>query len=105
VALSTSVPRPGRRLSSVSAGQGRTEPFADVARRRDAWILVGSTAETTTTSAPNTSVLIAPGGSIAAAYRRIHLFRRGGGGVVDTSPRVTAGDRLVTVDVDGRRSA
>ncbi len=53
-----------------------TEPFADVARRRDAWILVGSLAETSADPLRphNTSVLIAPDGTIAATYRKIHLF-------------------------------
>jgi predicted amidohydrolase len=82
-----------------------TEPFRDVARRHDTWILVGSTAE----SSPdpdrpyNTSTLIAPDGSVAAVYRKVHLFDVDvDAGPVDTeSARVTAGDRLVTADVDG----
>ena len=59
------VPRAGRRVPRLrppDPGQ-HTEPFAEVARRRGAWILVGSVAETS--SDPdrpyNTSVLIAPG--------------------------------------------
>jgi predicted amidohydrolase len=82
-----------------------TEPFSDVARRHDAWILVGSTAE----SSPdpdrpyNTSTLIAPDGSVAAVYRKVHLFDVDvDAGPVDTeSARVTAGNRLVTAHVDG----
>ena len=84
-----------------------TEPFAEVARRHDAWILVGSTAETSADpDRPyNTSALIAPDGSIAATYRKIHLFDVAvEPGPVDTeSARVTAGDRLVCADVDGVR--
>ena len=51
----------------------------------------------------NTSVLIAPDGSIAARYRKVHLFDVAiEAGPVDTeSARVTAGDRLVTASVDG----
>ena len=82
-----------------------TNPFADVARRRAAWILVGSTAETSPEpDRPyNTSTLIAPDGSIAAIYRKIHLFDVAvDNGPIDTeSARVTPGDRLVTADVDG----
>jgi deaminated glutathione amidase len=82
-----------------------TEPFAEVARRRDAWILVGSTAEASEDRARpyNTSTLIAPDGSIAATYRKVHLFDVAvEAGPVDTeSERVVAGDRLVTADVDG----
>lgn len=42
-----------------------TDPFADVARRSGAWILVGSTAETSAENQRpyNTSTLIAPDGS------------------------------------------
>src|ERR1044072_3001934 len=75
-----------------------TEPFADVARRHGAWVLVGSTAESS--SDPNrpynTSVLIAPGGSLAARYRKIHLFDVDiDAGPADTeSARVTPGDQL-----------
>src|SRR6476661_6229186 len=53
-----------------------TDAFAEVAQRRDAWVLAGSLAEATgLDSRPsNTSVLIGPDGSIAATYRKIHLF-------------------------------
>ncbi len=82
-----------------------TDPFADIARRRDAWILVGSLAEISADPMRpfNTSTLIAPDGSIAATYRKIHLFDVAvDRGPVDTeSARVTAGDRMVTASVDG----
>jgi len=82
-----------------------TDAFADVARRRDAWILAGSLAEAGGDAARpcNTSVLIAPDGSIAATYRKIHLFDVAvDDGPVDTeSARVTPGDRPVLADVDG----
>ena len=53
-----------------------TEAFAEVARRHNAWILAGSVAETSDDpGCPyNTSVLLDPNGSIAATYRKIHLF-------------------------------
>ena len=92
--------------ASARPSRGRTRtPFAEVARRHDAWILVGSTAETSgDPDRPyNTSALIAPDGSIAARYRKVHLFDVAvEAGPVDTeSARVTAGDRLVTASVDG----
>jgi len=98
-------PDDGFRASARAIPGAHTEPFADVARRRAAWVLVGSTAETSGDPARpyNTSVLIAPDGSIAARYRKVHLFDVAvEAGPVDTeSARVTAGDRLVTADLDG----
>ncbi len=98
-------PDDGYRASARPIPGPHTEPFAEVARRRGAWILVGSTAETSADPARpyNTSTLIAPDGSIAAIYRKIHLFDIAvDSGPTDTeSARVTAGDRPVTADVDG----
>jgi predicted amidohydrolase len=82
-----------------------TDAFAGVARQRGVWILAGSLAESIDDSARpcNTSVLIDPDGSIAAAYRKIHLFDVAvDHGPVDTeSARVSAGDQAVVADVDG----
>jgi deaminated glutathione amidase len=84
-----------------------TDAFADVARRHDAWILAGSIAETSddSTRPYNTSTLIAPDGSIAARYRKIHLFDVAvDHGPVDTeSARVSAGDEPVVAEADGVR--
>src|SRR5512147_2156357 len=95
----------GFRASARPIPGPHTEPFADVARRRGAWILAGSTAETSSDPARpfNSSALIAPDGSIATIYRKLHLFDVAvDAGPSDTeSARVTAGDRLVTADVDG----
>ena len=97
----------GFRASARPIPGPHTEPFAEVARRRDAWILVGSTAETSADPARpyNTSALIAPDGSIAATYRKVHLFDVDiEHGPTDTkSARVTPGDRLVCADVDGAK--
>ena len=102
-------PDDGYRASARPIPGPHTDPFAEVARRRDAWILVGSTAETSDDpDRPyNTSVLIAPDGSIAARYRKVHLFDVAvEAGPVDTeSARVTAGDRLVTATSTARPSA
>jgi predicted amidohydrolase len=98
-------PDDGFRASARPIPGDHTEPFAAVARRHGAWILVGSVAETGDDPARpyNTSVLLAPDGSIAATYRKIHLFDVAvANGPVDTeSNRVTAGDRLALADVDG----
>ena len=98
-------PDEGFRASARPIPGPHIDPFAEVARRRDAWILVGSTAEVSgDPSRPfNTSALIAPDGSVAAVYRKLHLFDIAvDDGPSDTeSARVTAGDRLVTADVDG----
>ena len=84
-----------------------TDAFADVARRHGVWVLAGSLAEASTDdSRPyNTSTLIAPDGSIAARYRKIHLFDVAvDRGPVDTeSARVAPGDEPVVADVDGVR--
>ena len=95
----------GFRASARPIPGPHTEPFAEVARRHGVWILVGSTAEVSSDPLRpyNTSALIAPDGSLAAIYRKIHLFDVAvDAGPVDTeSARVTAGNRLVTADVDG----
>jgi predicted amidohydrolase len=95
----------GFRASARPIPGPHTAPFCEVARRRDAWILVGSTAETSPDPRRpwNTSALIAPDGRIATTYRKIHLFDVAvENGPVDTeSARVTPGDQLVTADVDG----
>jgi len=95
----------GYRASARPIPGPHTDAFAEVARRRDAWILVGSTAETSgDPSRPyNTSTLIAPNGSIAATYRKIHLFDVAveNGPVATESDRVTAGGAPVVTTVDG----
>ncbi len=100
-------PDEGFRASARPIPGEHTQVFAAVARRREAWILVGSLAEASTDPARphNTSVLIGPDGAIAATYRKIHLFDVAvDEGPVDTeSARVSAGDRVVVADVDGVR--
>jgi deaminated glutathione amidase len=95
----------GYRASARPIPGDHTAPFSNVARQHDAWILVGSLAETSADPARpyNTSVLIRPDGTIAATYRKIHLFDV----TVDNGPadcesaRVSAGDRTVVADIDG----
>ena len=98
-------PDAGFRASARPIPGPLTEPFAEVARRRGAWILVGSVAETSgDPQRPyNTSVLVGRDGSIAAIYRKVHLFDVAvDAGPIDTeSARVTAGVEAVCADVDG----
>jgi predicted amidohydrolase len=100
-------PDDGFRASARPIPGPFTDAFTDVARRRDAWVLVGSLAETSDDPARpyNTSVLIAPDGSIAATYRKIHLFDVAvdAGPVDRESARVTPGGATVLADVDGVR--
>ena len=95
----------GYRASARPVPGATTDPFAEVARRRGAWILVGSVAETSDDPARpyNTSVLLDPDGQVAARYRKIHLFDIAvESGPVDTeSARVSPGDEPVCADVDG----
>jgi deaminated glutathione amidase len=98
-------PDDGFRASARPVPGPLTDPFAAVARARDAWILVGSVAERSEDARRpyNTSVLIAPTGVVAATYRKIHLFDIAvDAGPMDTeSARVTPGDTPVCADVDG----
>jgi predicted amidohydrolase len=100
-------PDAGYRASARPIPGPHSQAFADVARRTGAWILAGSLAESSgDPDRPyNTSILMAPDGSIAARYRKLHLFdvavERG---PVDTeSGRVSPGDRAVVADLDGVR--
>lgn len=100
-------PDDGFRRSAQSIPGPSTDAFAEVARQHDAWILVGSLAEASDDPARpyNTSVLIAPDGSIAATYRKVHLFDvEVDHGPVDTeSARVRPGSDAVVAEVDGVR--
>jgi deaminated glutathione amidase len=100
-------PDNGFRASARSIPGPFTDVFADVARRYSVWILAGSLAEQSDDPrCPyNTSALIDPEGTIAATYRKIHLFDVAvDDGPVDTeSARVSAGDTAVVADVDGVR--
>ncbi|MEW5991741.1 MAG: carbon-nitrogen hydrolase family protein [Chloroflexota bacterium] len=100
-------PDEGYRASARPIPGPFTEPFSTIARRRDCWVLVGSLAETSADPARphNTSVLLGPDGTIAARYRKIHLFDVAvDDGPVDLeSARVTAGGEPVLADVEGLR--
>src|SRR5215207_1368570 len=69
-------PDEGYRASARPVPGPFTDAFAEVARRRGCWILVGSLAEASGDPARpyNSSSLIDPSGAIAAVYRKVHLF-------------------------------
>jgi predicted amidohydrolase len=68
--------------------------MSDIARKHSVWLHGGSFAEITDSDQHfNTSVLFAPDGSIAATYRKIHVFGYGG-----EAELMSAGDELVVVD-------
>ncbi len=100
-------PDDGFRASARPIPGPFTEPFSAVARRHGCWILAGSLAETSgDPQRPyNTSALIGPDGSVAARYRKIHLFDVAvDAGPVDVeSARVSGGGETVVADVDGVR--
>ena len=100
-------PDDGYRASARPIPGPFTDAFAEVARRRGAWILAGSLAETSGDPARpyNTSTVIGPDGGIVARYRKIHLYdvevRRG---PVDLeSARVTPGTEPVVAEAAGLR--
>ena len=92
--------------ASVRAIPGpTTAPFAAIARESGCWVLAGTHAEASGDPVRpyNTAVLLDRAGSLAATYRKLHLFDVS----VDDGPfdresaRMTPGDRAVVVDVEG----
>ena len=51
-----------------------TDRLAALAKARSMWVLAGGVLEAAGARAHDTSVLLDPGGEIAATYRKIHLF-------------------------------
>jgi len=97
-------PDAGYQASAHPVPGPHTALFAEIARRRGAWILVGSLAEEAADGrCHNTSVLLDPAGRIAATYRKIHLFdiEVEAGPSDRESSRVAPGSEAVTVEVDG----
>ena len=80
------------------------ETLRKLARAHSLWLLGGSFPEAVPGEGRvhNTSVLIAPDGSLAAVYRKIHLFdvdlRAQGGGCYQESARVAPGAEVVVAD-------
>jgi predicted amidohydrolase len=98
-------PSAGFRDSAAELPGPMTEPFVALARRAQAWILLGSLAERSgDPQRPyNTSVLLDPQGRIAATYRKRRLFDVS----IDNGPsdresaRTTAGTETVVAVLTG----
>jgi predicted amidohydrolase len=98
-------PVAGFRESATQLPGPLTEPFSDLARDLNCWILLGSLAERSTDPLRpfNTSVLLDPAGGIAALYRKRHLFDV----AIDDGPsdresaRITPGDSSVVAVLEG----
>jgi predicted amidohydrolase len=69
-------PSAGFRESATELPGPMTEPFAELARSLQAWLLLGSLAERSADPQRpyNTSVLLDPQGRVATRYRKRHLF-------------------------------
>ncbi len=92
-------PAAGFRDSATELPGPITEPFSELARELDCWILLGSLAERSVDPMRpfNTSVLLNPAGGVAATYRKRHLFDVSidGGPSDRESARITPGDASV----------
>lgn len=69
--------------------------LADAARARNAWVHGGSLVELHAAGLSNTSVLLAPDGSLHATYRKLHLF----GYQSREATLLTPGDEVVTANL------
>ena len=89
----------GSFAATAEALDGPTvELLGGAARSLGAWVHGGSLVERSDEGRLyNTSVLLRPDGSLAAAYRKIHLFGFAGG----ETTVLTAGTEVVTTDLDG----
>ena len=98
-------PVAGFRESASGLPGPLTEPFAELARELDCWILLGSLAERSTDPMRpyNTSVLVDPAGQIEAVYRKRHLFDVSieDGPSDRESARITPGDASVVACMEG----
>jgi predicted amidohydrolase len=98
-------PLAGFRESASTLPGPVSEPFAELARSLNTWILLGSLAERSTDPLRpfNTSVLLDPAGQISAVYRKRHLFDA----TIDDGPsdresaRITPGDSSVVAVLEG----
>jgi predicted amidohydrolase len=91
-------------LAEPLAGGASVELMADWARRHDAWIVGGSITERREgrERLSNTCCVFAPGGELAAVYRKIHLFDvEVGGTIYRESDAEEPGEEPVLVEADG----
>ena len=98
-------PLSGFRESATDVPGPLTEPFSDLARELNTWILLGSLAERSADPLRpyNTSVLLDPAGQVAEIYRKIHLFdvTIEGGPSDHESARITPGNATVVAELEG----
>lgn len=82
-----------------------TDFFADLARRKRCWVLLGSQVEKAPEGFYNTSVLFEREGCIQAKYRKIHLFNAylSDGTAILESKTFRAGKELVSTQLEGWR--
>ena len=80
-----------------------TDWLSALATERACWILAGSIIERREGRIHNTSVLVDPGGNVAACYRKIHLFeaRLDDGRAIRESDMYDPGDLPQTADING----
>jgi predicted amidohydrolase len=93
-----------RELAEPLEGGPSVEAMAAWARRHDVWVVGGSITELRRgrERLSNTCCVLAPDGSLAAVYRKIHLFDvEVGGTVYRESEAEEPGDEPVVADVDG----
>jgi deaminated glutathione amidase len=84
------------------------DTLRELAVARGVWIVGGGTPERVRGDAKrtyNTALVIDPAGTLAARYRKIHLFDVAipGGATLRESDATAAGNELVVVDIDGAR--
>lgn len=98
-------PLAGFRESATDVPGPLTEPFSNLARKLNAWILLGSLAERSTDPLRpyNTSVLLDPAGQVVATYRKVHLFDVSieDGPSDRESSRITPGNSTVVAVLQG----
>jgi predicted amidohydrolase len=98
-------PAAGFRESASELPGPMTEPFVELARSLDTWILLGSVAERSADPQRpyNTSVLLDRAGQICVSYRKRHLFdvTIDGGPSDRESARTTPGDETVVAVMEG----
>src|SRR4051812_8697337 len=93
-----------RELAEPLAGGESVATMAEWAHRHDLWLVGGSITELRDgrERLSNTCCVFAPDGSLAAVYRKIHLFDvEVGGKVYRESDAEERGDEPVIADVDG----
>ncbi len=99
----------GREADCLAQAQALPGPIidhlADLAVRRREWILAGSVIEKAGAAIFNTSVLLNRKGTIAASYRKIHLFeaKLETGQVIRESNSYSPGTAPALVDIEGWR--